>query len=202
MTSVRENRTPEQKAANLARLRALHPGVRRRDIAEVKDLPRWAKMAVLYKVVYNYTYRRISERVGRSPRSCSNVCQSPAGKKLAAELEALVDDSSAMARAFLRSSALDLSVEVMLNLEAAKAAGDYKEVRLILSDLLDRAGVEKAAKPTSAPQVIHLHVGNATAGLLSASAAAALPMGESDYEIRDAEIIEENATNRDNKAGG
>ena len=145
---------------------------------EIRKLPRWVKLALVRVHFLGISTKKAAIEARRNPKTLSQWRRAPAAKAWIAQIAEVADDPVTIAQAQIRASALDLSIDALMNLEVAKLANDYKEVGIILRDLMDRAGVAKAAPPT---QKIVLQIGSSTMNLEGSS-------GKGDYEIIDAEI--------------
>ena len=112
-----------------------------KDIVEIEQLPRWAKTALVMRAVDGLSYNEAAERVGKSGASLERYARSPAADKWLAGLAPFLDDPIAMAKAYLSANALSITLERLAFLEAAVAAGDYREGDKIARDLQDRVGI-------------------------------------------------------------
>ena len=112
-----------------------------KDIVEIEQLPRWAKTALVMRAVDGLSYNEAAERVGKSGASLERYARSPAADKWLAGLTPFLDDPIAMAKAYLSANALSITLERLAFLEAAVAAGDYREGDKIARDLQDRVGI-------------------------------------------------------------
>lgn len=123
---------------------------------EISDLPRWVKTALVMKAVDGMSYNEAAERVGRKGGTLSDYAQSPAAKKWLDSLSAFLDDPVALAKAYLSANALSVTLERLAFLEAAVAAGDYREGDKIARDLQDRMGI--IAKKAEAGGAINIRL--------------------------------------------
>ena len=123
---------------------------------EVSDLPRWVKTALVMQAVDGLTYKEAAERVGKTGGTLSGYAKSPAAKKWLASLATFLEDPVAMAKAYLSANALSITLERLAFLEAAVAAGDYREGDKIARDLQDRMGI--IAKKAEAGGAINIRL--------------------------------------------
>lgn len=123
---------------------------------EVSDLPRWVKTALVMKAVDGMSYKDAAERLGRTGATLANYASSPAAKKWLASLATFLEDPVAMAKAYLSANALSVTLERLAFLEAAVAAGDYREGDKIARDLQDRMGI--IAKKAEAGGAINIRL--------------------------------------------
>ena len=137
---------------------------------EIHELPRWVKTALVARAVDGLTYKEAAAKVGKAASTLESYARSPAASKWLEGLEVFLDDPVAMAKAMLSASALSITLERFSFLEAAVAAGDYKEGDKIARDLQDRMGiVPKRNSEGGAIQVkINLGGGNLEAPMIEA----------------------------------
>ena len=128
---------------------------------EVSDLPRWVKTALVMKAVDGMSYNEAAERLGKTGGTLSNYAKSPAAKKWLASLAAFLEDPVALARAYLSANALSITLERLAFLEAAVAAGDYREGDKIARDLQDRLGLGAKKEGAGGAINIRLSLGGA-----------------------------------------
>lgn len=107
----------------------------------IEDLPRWVKTALVMKAVDGMSYNEAAERVGRKGGTLSDYAKSPAAKKWLESLMVFLDDPISLAKAYIGANALSVTLERFAFLEAAVAAGDYREGDKIARDLQDRMGI-------------------------------------------------------------
>lgn len=131
---------------------------------EIHELPRWAKTALVMKAVDGLSYKEAAARVGKKGKTLSDYARSPAAEKWLASLQEMLEDPVAMAKAYMSANALSITLERFAFLEAAVAAGDYKEGDKILRDLQDRVGI-MAKKQETGGINIKLTVGGGMAAL-------------------------------------
>ena len=119
----------------------------------IEDLPRWVKTALVMRAVDGMSYKEAAERVGRKGDTLSQYAKSPAAKKWMESLLVFLDDPIALAKAYLGANALSVTLERFAFLEAAVAAGDYREGDKIARDLQDRIGIGVKKTDTGAISV-------------------------------------------------
>lgn len=178
------NKNPDYVASKLAHLRENYvPAIAKENVS---DLPRWVKTALAYCEIFGDTYEEAAKRAGRTGKTLGNYASSPAGQKWRAALNGISDNPVQLAETLIKSQTFDMSLEYLQVYEAAKAANDYKEQRLIIMDWLNRGGVERSGgaslsdfKPTI--------VVNVTGGIGSSID---VEMSESEHtRVLDAEVI-------------
>ena len=183
----RKKATPEQ----IAKLNEL-PTKRKQDRKELSDIPGWARVAIVYKELFDVSMKDTLEllRIDRAVSTFSQYRKSPAGKKLRKQIERFKEDPVAMAETLLRSSAMQITVDRLLFLEAAKASGNYKEADRIARDLQDR--VPELAKKTGGAQaaqsgmVIQVQFSGSEKNLEPIRVTSShSPVEEAEYEIED-----------------
>ena len=123
---------------------------------EISDLPRWVKTALVMQAVDGLSYNEAAERVGKAGSTLASYAKSPAAKKWLASLATFLEDPVAMAKAYLSANALSVTLERLAFLEAAVAAGDYREGDKIARDLQDRMGI--IAKKAEAGGAINIRL--------------------------------------------
>ncbi len=136
--------------------------VQAKDRENISDLPRWVKTALVMKVVDGATYKEAAGRFGKTGRTLSEYAKSPAAKKWIEELLEFVEDPIAMAKAYLSANALSITLERFVFLEAAMAAGDYKEGDRIARDLQDRMGIVAKKEKDAGAIKLTLNLGSAS----------------------------------------
>jgi hypothetical protein len=148
-----------------------------RTLEDVSQLPSWAKMGIIHFELYGMTWAMAAKEVRRSGGTLQDYGNSPAGKKYRERLREIKDDELALAKAFWRANAADLSVAAMVNLNLAIEAGDYREVGVQLRDLMDRAGIDKANAKNKGmgPMLIQINMGDKLQN--------EVPSGTSSHEI-------------------
>lgn len=150
------------KSAVLARL-SEYKSVPANKRQEVHDLPRWVKTALIQWAVDGLSYNEAAKRVGKAGSTLSKYAKSPAAKKWLGELEEFLSDPVSMAKAYMSANALSITLERFVFLEAALAAGDYKEGDRIARDLQDRMGI--VAKKNDASKGVSLNINLGGAGV-------------------------------------
>ena len=108
---------------------------------EVTELPRWVKTALILRAIEGMSWNEAAERFGRKGNTLSQYGKSPAAAKWLSTLEEFLEDPVALAKAYIGANALSVSLDRFAFLEAAIAAGDYKEGDKIARDLQDRMGI-------------------------------------------------------------
>lgn len=147
--------TPEKIRARLDSLQNSKPEAKE----EVHELPRWVKTALVQRAVDGLTYKEAAGRVGKSAGTLSAYARSPAAKKWLEKLYEFLEDPVAMAKAYMGANALSITMERFAFLEAAIAAGDYKEGDRIARDIQDRLGLVAPKSKDSGSMTIKLQVG-------------------------------------------
>ena len=148
------------KAAVLARLEQ-YPSIRKEDRTEIEQLPRWVKTALVMQAVDGLSYNEAAERLGKAGSTLAGYAKSPAAKKWLSGLSTFLNDPVAMAKAYLSANALTITLERMAFLEAAVAAGDYREGDKIARDLQDRIGIIAKKAESGGAINIRLSLGGA-----------------------------------------
>jgi len=64
-----------------------------------------------------------------------------------------------MAKAYLRGNALSITLDRVLFLEAAKAAGDYKAGDAIAKDIQEKLGIAAPKAKNEGPAVLNITIG-------------------------------------------
>ena len=130
-------------------------------VEEIERLPRWAKTALVMQAVDGLSYNEAAERLGKAGSTLSGYAKSPAAKKWLEGLSTFLNDPVAMAKAYLSANALTITLERMAFLEAAVAAGDYREGDKIARDLQDRIGIIAKKAESGGAINIRLSLGGA-----------------------------------------
>lgn len=133
-----------------------------RDAREETDplkLKAWHRLAIAQHVAYDYSYDEIAAKFGRTSEYIGKIGRSPAGKKFAADLEAMMEDPVAVLKLVLAQSSLGLHEDQMAALQWAKENKDYNSVHRIVEALWNRVPELREADAKAAPQEIHLHLG-------------------------------------------
>lgn len=175
----------------LAAVRENFPKSHGYEIEEVSDLLPWVKAAITRVCVSGETIDEAAAAYGKKGGTLRNYYYSPAGVKWRAGLREFTDDPVRMAESLLRATTLGVTLEYLGALEAAKSAGDYKEIGVMSRDLLDRQGVEKkrGGDDSKKPTTIVLNLG---AGFtLEAPTVKASYTAKSDEITVDAELLDE-----------
>ena len=142
MPGSTDKRTPEQTKALVKSLEQYKENVvPAENKEEIHELPRWVKTALVLQAVDGYSYNEAAERVGKSGAQLGKYARSPAAKKWLASLMSFLDDPISLAKAYIGANALSVTLERFAFLEAAVAAGDYREGDKIARDLQDRMGI-------------------------------------------------------------
>lgn len=135
------------------------------DYTHPSQIPRWAKIAIARKELLGATWNESVEGLDRAGQSAMRYGNCPAGKILREQMREFVDDPVQLAQFVLRSNVHEIAIDYMGVIEAAKAAGDYKEVRLAAKDILKTYDVIKDqtrnADALGAPMIIHIDLGSA-----------------------------------------
>jgi len=127
--------------------------------AEIQDLPRWVKTALVMKAVDGLTYKEAAARMNKKPDTLSGYAKSPAAHKWLESLLEFIDDPVEMAKAYLRGNALSITLDRIVNLEAAIAAGDYKAADSIAKDLQEKLGITAPKAKADVPAVLNITIG-------------------------------------------
>jgi hypothetical protein len=180
--------TEEEKA----KLRAM-PVKKREDRVELSDIPRWAKTAMVHHEVMGESWKEAAKPHNRTADTLLNYAKSPAGHKWREQLRRFADDPVALAEAYIRGNALNITLDRIAFLEMAKQAGDFAEADKMARDLQDRIPelAKKSSRGDSGAMTIHLTLPGGFSldpiQVTSASEAAGLLEGEvtTDYEIVD-----------------
>jgi len=132
---------------------------------ETWELPGWVKTAFVFVDLGGKTYTEAAREFGKSPSTLKNYVASPAAKKWRAALKEVGNDPKVLAKGVLQAAVADAAAYLLWAMEAAKLAGDFKEVRMISGEILDRLQVLHKTKEIAppAPPTIHLHVGGEVA---------------------------------------
>ena len=160
MSASTDANRDNSKAAVLARLEQ-YPSIRKEDRTEIEQLPRWVKTALVMQAVDGLSYNEAAERLGKAGSTLSAYAKSPAAKKWLSGLSEFLNDPVAMAKAYLSANALTITLERMAFLEAAVAAGDYREGDKIARDLQDRIGIIAKKAESGGAINIRLSLGGA-----------------------------------------
>lgn len=125
--------------ADLARLRA-KPGGGAHALAKehVRDLPKWARIALAERALHDLTYDEAAQAHKRSGDILRQYGASPAGKAWVAQIEKVSEDPVALADSLIRASALGVTMDVLWALEVAREKQDHVAVGTIGRDLMDR----------------------------------------------------------------
>lgn len=188
MTKHREKRTPEQTAANIAKLRANFPkygqNPRQRCITP-NDLPPWARRALFRHEYDKATWRSLAKEYGKGESTLRDYAASPGGKAYREIVIARfqqdypdgtsLGDSTGMAAEMFRAAALGLASDYVAYLEVLKQAGMHAEVAKAMRDMLDRAGVTAKTGAPSQGQVVQININGNSFSL-------DMPTGESSHE--------------------
>jgi hypothetical protein len=164
-----------------------------KDRTELSDLPRWAKTAMVHHEVMGETWAEAAKPHNRKADTLLNYAKSPAGHKWRAQLRKFADDPVALAEAYIRGNALNITLDRIAFLEMAKQAGDFAEADKMARDLQDRIPelAKKSSRGDSGAMTIHLTLPGGFSldpiTVQSASEPAGLLEGEvvTDYEIVD-----------------
>jgi len=147
------------------------------DKEDPEDLPRWVKTALVVRAIEDLSYKTAAEQIGRNPSTLSKYARSPAAEKWLGSLFEFLDDPVEMAKAYLRGNALSITLDRVLFLEAAKAAGDYKAGDAIAKDIQEKLGIMAPKTKTEGPAVLNITIG---------SGSVEIPMIEAEWtEVKD-----------------
>lgn len=105
------------------------------------ELPQWVRLALVRRVVEDLSYKDAAALFNRNEKTLQKYAQSPAAAKWIEPLLDFIQDPIAMARALLAGNALNVTIDRLMFLEAAKAAGDFAMGDKIARDLQDRMGI-------------------------------------------------------------
>jgi len=172
----------EEKQRKLAYLHTLPAKSARTNI---KDLPRWVKIAIARKEILGYTWAECLEDIDRSPSTLADWRASPAAHEYRAHLHELAEDPVALGAMILRADTANVAIDYLAAIEAAKRAGDYREVRMGLKDLLKTQNLIKDSDMRRDAGVMTINVTLGGGQLLDA------PEIVSSYSILEAEIVED-----------
>lgn len=143
--SLDDPNSPSRKKAKDAFLAKIESGelvsVPACEKEKITDLPRWVKTALIMREVDGMTYTEAAKRFNKSPRTLSEYAKSPAAKEWISHLAEFVEDPVAMAKAYMSTNALSVTLDRLVFLQAAIDAGDYREGDKIARDLQDRMGI-------------------------------------------------------------
>ena len=126
------------------------------------ELPGWVKTAFVFVDIGSKTYAEAAKEFGKSGQTLNSYAKSPAAKKWRASVAEVGNDPEVLAKGVLQAAVADAAAYLLWALEAAKRVGDYKEVRMLSGEILDRLQVLQKTKEIvpQRPPVIHLHVGD------------------------------------------
>lgn len=117
----------------------------------VNELPTWVKLACVRVELLGYTWKQAAEDMGKHLDTLRQWRRSPACHTYREYVREQIDDPRFLAEAVLRSTELEMGMDFIWAIDAAKRAGDYKEVRQGTKDILLSSGLLKAkAVETSA----------------------------------------------------
>ncbi len=182
MTDSLDSLTPEQKAEKLA---SLQKYAIKSDRTNVSDIPRWVKVAIARKEVLGLTWAECLEDIDRSPSTLDKWLTAPAAKTFRSQLSSIVNDPVELGAMILRADVANMAIDYLGAIEAAKRAGDYKEVRLGLRDILKTHNLIKDSdiRRTGGGMTINVTLSNPT--MLTA------PEVSSSYSVLEAEIVDD-----------
>lgn len=171
----------QKKLAALQKYMASNPKSARTNIA---DVPRWVKIAIARKEVLGLTWAECLEGIDRSPARLDGWLTSPAAKDYREKLASIVDDPVQLGAMILQADVANMAIDYLGAIEAAKRAGDYKEVRLGLRDILKTHNIIKDSdlKRTSGGMTINVTL---SGGQLQA------PEVSSSFSVLEAEIVDD-----------
>jgi len=181
--STRKNRDP-------GRFALLKEGIPPNKREDIKDLPRWVKTALVRKEVYGESYNDAAKALGRTGRTLAQYAYSPAGKRWREQLQRWADNPVELAKAYLSANALNITLDRIFFLEAAKAAGDYEAGDKIARDIMDRIqGLERRSAQAKGLDLTNMTI---TVNLGAGTATLEPTFAESSYEkIQDADFTVE-----------
>ena len=130
------------------------------DREHARDLPRWVKTALVHKAILGSTLKEAAERCNRRPSTLAKYAKSPAAKEWLEDLEDFKDDPIELAKAFLRGNALSVTVDRVICLDAAIAAGDYKAADAIAKDIQEKLGIVSPKTKTDVAPVLNITIGS------------------------------------------
>lgn len=181
--SLRPPLSKASLAAHLATLPQRHPSTR----TKVSDLPRWVKLVIARKDIYGITWAEALDEtaVNRAHSTLAKWIVTPAARTFRSEISNIIDDPIKMGALIIRSDIANAALDYLGAIEAAKAAGDYREVRMGLKDLLKTHNLIKDSDVRTAGGSMTINV------TLSGGAALEPAVITSDYTILDADIVED-----------
>ncbi len=143
--------TPEEKKQHFL---ALSGAKRPKDKLEPSELPGWIRTAFVYIELEGKTYTEAAELFNRSASTLGQYALSPATKKWRAALRSVANDPAVLAKGILEAAVADCAANLLWAIEAAKRAGDFKEVRVGSAALLDRLNIQKKTAPEVKPTIV------------------------------------------------
>jgi len=141
------------------------------DKKEVEDLPRWVKTALVLKNLDGMSFKTAAERVNRNPSTLSKYSRSPAAHKWLESLLEFIDDPIELAKAYLKGNALSITVDRVVCLDAAIAAGDYKAADAIAKDIQEKLGIVSPKTKTDVAPVLNITIGSGSVEIPAIEAA-------------------------------
>lgn len=183
MTDSLSSLSKDSIKAKLALLRVRPLSTR----TNVSDLPRWVKLVIARKDIYGITWAEALEETGvnRADGTLKKWISTPAAHTYRSEISQMIGDPVRMGALIIRSDIANAALDYLGAIEAAKHAGDYREVRMGLKDLLKTHNLIKDSdiRSTAGSMTINVTLGGANA---------LIPQEiTSDYSILEAEIVED-----------
>lgn len=174
-------------------LREKYGAVEKHAKKEIKELPRWVKVALTQYETEDITLKEAAARFGKSSSTLEKYASSPAGKKWRAAVEGIADDPEKLTEFAIRSTVMGVALDNLLAMQMALESGDFKEYGIMARDWLDRAGItKKQSGGSGGAQVLVIKMGQ--------DASLEAPLVESSYEalpgefsgvVVDAELLDE-----------
>jgi hypothetical protein len=126
-----------------AMVRAKYGAVPKGKKQDIRELPRWVRMALVEYETLGMTYKECAKKFMKGESTLRGYGSSPAGKTWRAQIREMANDPVKMAEATIRSSIAGVTLDYLLAYQNAIDRNDYKEVGVMSRDLLDRVGVTK-----------------------------------------------------------
>lgn len=134
---VRNKRlTPEEKKAKLDALRRR----KQTDYVEVAQLPTWVKLAITKRELYGTEYGDLEKEFNRNGQTISKYHNSPAGKKLRAEIQRMIAEPEQLAQWLIQSEQAGQALRYIALADAAENTGDFALAERIRRTVLQSGG--------------------------------------------------------------